>query len=429
MDLNKLNDIAARLCRKKGWAAPRYIDNGASAAVYETAMKDGRAALKVYDPSFFEGDNALIEVARIRLQQQLRNHGCENLIEVVAADEIPEDKTWYLLMEFCPWPSLEKQLSSVPDDKVHDLIKQLVSAVRFLEAHELVHRDIKPANIVVSDNFSQLKLLDFGVLRKVAFDEGSGTDGHKFIATAQYSPPEYLVREETPGEVGFNAINVYQVGAVLHDLITKTALFAEEKATKNKFILYKAVTQKTPRIVTETISPRLIALCLASLDKDPQSRVASVTLEDFLTDDDDLDAVRRRLSGRSATGGQKVARPLLAGWETRVRSWGREAAQLESDTLGSVTMKLEPITDGRRWRVDFKGAPAPVYLDLVKAGDVLEVYVLSSPHAERAFPIMKIDSEGPNLPDAGIAGAISAQLLFALDRAVTLQASTLSAGE
>jgi hypothetical protein len=57
-------------------------------------------------------------------------------------------------------------------------------------------------------------------MRRISPDEGNGTDFQektRFIATAQYSPPEYLTREEAKGEVGFRALNVYQVGAVLHE--------------------------------------------------------------------------------------------------------------------------------------------------------------------------------------------------------------------
>ncbi|MGC2835688.1 MAG: protein kinase [Methylocella sp.] len=240
--------------------------------------------------------------------------------------------------------------------------------IRHFSDRLLVHRDIKPANIVVSNDFEQLKLLDFGVMRRIAHDEGSGTDTQKFIATAQYSPPEFLAREEAPGAAGFSAINVYQVGAVLHDLITKTPLFAEESATKNKFKLFKAVTERLPRVVSASVPPRLIALCLAALDKDPVVRASSVKLDDFLADADDLDALRRRLS-RGSGGKVAPAAPTLALWKPRVRSWGKEAAQLEVETLGAVTMRAQPLPRGQRWQLDFTAAPAPIFLDLVPVSD------------------------------------------------------------
>ncbi len=365
-----LNAIAERLCARRGWGAPQYIDNGASAAVYRIEANGEPSALKIYDPSFFEGANALIEVKRIELQRALIEHGCPHLVDVLEAGEAPEDHTWYLRMEFCPWASLEKKLADVPDEKVHSLLKQLVLAVQFLENKNLVHRDIKPANIVVSDDFKHLKLLDFGVLRHITYEEGSGTEGHQFIATAQYSPPEFLAREELPGENGFGAINVYQVGAVLHDLIMKAAIFAEEKATKNKFILFKAVTERRPRIVSASVPSRLIALCSAALDKDPTARAKSVKLDDFLADVDDLEALRRRVA-RGPAGRPLPATPTLVAWRAKVQSWGRAAAQLEATTLGAVTMKPRRVPSGDSWLVSFAAAGAPIYLDVIPINGVL----------------------------------------------------------
>jgi serine/threonine protein kinase len=429
VDLDHLTAIAERLCSRNGWGTPRYIDNGASAAVYCIEANGKAEALKIYDPEFFKGANALIETKRIELQQQLIGHGCSHLVDVKEAGEIVEDRTWYLRMEFSPWDSLEKKLAYVPAEKVHALIKQLVLAVKFLEGRGLVHRDIKPANIVVSDDFNDLKLLDFGVLRRIAFDEGSGTEGHRFIATAQYSPPEFLSRYEEPGEEGFAAINVYQVGAVLHDLITKTPLFAEQKATQNKFILFKAVTEKRPRVMGDSVSPRLIALCGAALDKDPISRAKSVTLDDFLKDVDDIDAIRRRVA-RTPQGPVGRSQPSMAAWTTKVNSWGREAAGLEAETLGPFHFKPQKLQKnpglpaGQRWILTFTSANAPIYLDLVPISDGLAVYVESAPSGERGLPVFVIDADGPGLPITGIPNALSAAYLFALDQAMTTKTAS-----
>ena len=320
-------------------------------------------------------------------------------------------------MEFCPWPSLDKCLGDVPDAKIHALLRQLVQAVKFLDDKGLVHRDIKPANIVVSEDFNTLKLLDFGVIRRIAHDEGSGTDGHRFIATAQYSPPEFLLREEKAGTFGFAAINIYQIGAVLHDLITKTNLFHEAKATRNRFILFKAVTEGRPRIVSASVPPRLIALCIAALDKDPVARVSSVNFDDFMADADDLDALRKRIA-RGGVGSMQPASPTLAVWRPRVRAWGMEAAQLEAETLGALRMKAQPIPRGQRWQLDFTAAATPIFFDLISIEGGFAAHVLSDPTAGRGAAVFVISADGPDIPETGIPGALAAQYLYALDLAL-----------
>jgi hypothetical protein len=99
MDIKLTEQIAKDLCRHKRWEAPTFIAAGNSAAVFETKHpKLGAVALKIYDPSFFSGDNALIEEKRIRLQEKLRSHGNEYLIDVLEIGEIAEASTWFASM-------------------------------------------------------------------------------------------------------------------------------------------------------------------------------------------------------------------------------------------------------------------------------------------------------------------------------------------
>ncbi|MGM4990370.1 protein kinase domain-containing protein [Tardiphaga sp. 841_E9_N1_2] len=178
MDLALTKQIAAHLqSTMPGWRDVRFIDAGNSGAVFHLLHPEhGVVALKIYDPAFFQGDNALIEEKRVRLQEELRGHGNPYLIDIFEVGKIPEHGTWFLIMEMCPWPNLEKCAPDIPDSNVEDLLRQLVEGVQFLHTRGLVHRDIKPANIVVDPAYQHLKLLDLGVLRQIAHTEGNGTD-------------------------------------------------------------------------------------------------------------------------------------------------------------------------------------------------------------------------------------------------------------
>ncbi|MEW5686535.1 MAG: protein kinase [Pseudomonadota bacterium] len=421
MDLKRTNEIAQRFCSSRGWGEPTYIANGASAAVYKVLRPgEGPAALKIYDPRFFEGENALIEARRCELQAGLQGHGHPNLIDVIDVGEVEAEGTWYLLMEYCPWPSLDQRLSMVPDDKVHLLIKQLTCAVLFLEGLNpgYVHRDIKPANIAVSEDFGEIKLLDLGVLRKIGPDEGNGTDddeARRFIATAQYSPPEFLAREELPGIDGFSAINVYQVGAVLHDLIMKEPLFGAEAATENKYIVYKAVTEKKPRVASAGVPVRLVTLCQAALGKEARERIARVELRDFLADADPPDALRRRLVGGGAEQVQPA--PSMDVWKTAIRGWIGSAARLEVGALGATLIKEEKVPGALRWRVEFANVETAVFVQAVRTGRTLTLEVVSDSNPPVPTPVLEISGVGVDLPPADIPTAIAAQYLYALDLA------------
>ncbi len=138
MDEDLTRQIACRLCEKQSWQELSFIDAGNSGAVYRVLHPQyGPVALKIYDPAYFKGANALIEENRVRLQEQMRSHGNPYLIDVFEVGKLSEDSTWYLLMELCPWENLEKCLGSVRDDQIEELLRQLVEGVLFLQERGL----------------------------------------------------------------------------------------------------------------------------------------------------------------------------------------------------------------------------------------------------------------------------------------------------
>ncbi|MBR1203305.1 MULTISPECIES: protein kinase domain-containing protein [unclassified Bradyrhizobium] len=420
MDQDLTRQIAIRLCDAKGWRDLSFIDAGNSGAVFSILHPvHGLAALKIYDPAYFKGDNALIEENRVRLQEQLRSHGNPYLIDVFEVGQIREDGTWYLVMELCPWQNLEKALGSIRDDHVEELLRQLVEAVLFLESKGLVHRDIKPANIVVDPTFSKLKLLDLGVLRRIEHTEGNGTDQtetKRFVATAQYSPPEYLIRDEAPGADGFEALNIYQVGAVLHDLIMKSPIFKEEARTQNKYILHKAITSKLPLVVNPNLPPRLISLCKASLLKDPAVRIRAVSLAQLGTKQDTPDELRRRLSASRTKSSSQTAPSILL-WKKPVRDWLREAALREKTTLGPHLLKEQDHPAGIAWTLSFSSSERSVIATLTPSADRSHLLLSLSANVPDplTIPVLEIFDSGPQIESDEVLRQLTSNILYILD--------------
>ena len=429
MDLHTTNQAAEYLCKSNAWGTARFVSNGNSAAVYEVSHPThGRCALKIYDPTFFHGSNALIETRRVELQLQLKNHGHPHLIEMIDANPIPSFNTWYLLMEYCDWPCLEDVLSKAPNDRISLLIDQLTDAVIFLEGKSLVHRDIKPANISVSPDFSNLKLLDLGVMRHVGHDEGNGTDDsekRRFVATAQYSPPEYFTRDEPPGAEGFAAMNVYQVGAVLHDLIMKEAIFSEEVKTDNKYILYKAVTSKRPRVVNPDVPVGLVSLCNSALEKDPIRRLASVELSNFRATFDSSDTVRRRV-GALMNSTQAATTPSIMIWKRRVRDLVRAAARKERNTIGAFNMSELPFETGAAWSLSFPSVNRSVQIELAPLPTgCLELYFVANTSPPLRWTVAEVTANGFGMSDDDVTTTLSEHILYGVDVAQCEESGTL----
>jgi len=304
MDADLQTRLAKYLQTRDGYHSPEFVDAGGSASLFKVQTPDGLRAIKVYDPKFLTGDGAVAEARRLALQKTLIGHSCASLVQIFQVDEAEE--TAFIEMEFVKAPQLKKVLAEVPDEAIATLIAQLVDAVVFLEKMEIVHRDIKPENIHVSDDFSKLTLIDLGVARELTrpVEDGADSTDHgnrrPFIATAQYSSPEYLFRLDAPSPQLWKALSLYQVGAVLHDLITKRALYQDEVDAGNKWLIARAVLTKVPTF-PDTDPTRLVAakvLASRCLVKDLNTRIAIVDWSDFRNEiaRDPLTALANRLA-------------------------------------------------------------------------------------------------------------------------------------
>ena len=89
------------------------------------------------------------------------------------------------------------------------------AALEFLHARDLVHRDVKPSNLVV-DAAGYARLVDFGFARRLAPGERSVS----LLGTPEYLAPEIFLNEGHAAPV-----DLYALGATLHELLTDTHPF------------------------------------------------------------------------------------------------------------------------------------------------------------------------------------------------------------
>jgi serine/threonine protein kinase len=422
MNLEYVSDIALKFCSSQaGWGIPSFIDAGASAAVFSVEHPEyGLTALKIYDPAFFLGDNALIEEQRVKLQVKMIGLCHDNLIKILGAGECVDFSTWYVLMEFCPWKSLDKVVADFPTDRVAAIISQLADAVIFLEQNKLLHRDIKPANILISDDLQQIKLVDFGVIRPIGVGEGNGTDAdekRRFVATTQYSPPEFILREKTSDPAAAHkAINIYQIGAVLHDLIMRKPLFDEQAKSGNRYVLFEAIKNKVPTIIALGLPMRLGPICRASLSKDPVQRCAAVSLSDFMAQMDDVKKVKTRLAAQKERS-VEVQVPSLNVWASKVEQWVAAAAISEKGILGPFEFPKRRTKGAQIWDLKFPEHHRSIIvsLDPVPSEASIRLSFASAAGDVSDVGVLDIGAGGPNIPDEQINDHLVEQLLYMLD--------------
>jgi serine/threonine protein kinase len=206
------------------------IDNGKSAAVFLGKKDKIQYAVKVFDNEIVERFGDDIQQQRQNLELSLKNHNINNLVKIIGGGRISikEIEHFYLIMEYINGTNLKKyiKINTISPDFVIKVINILVDVSENLLKHDppLAHRDIKPENIMISEN-QDVILMDMGVLKIIGDPSMSDVGRKQFLGTLRYAPPEFLTREENNTIEGWRAVNIYQIGAVLHDLITKRELF------------------------------------------------------------------------------------------------------------------------------------------------------------------------------------------------------------
>ncbi len=334
---NESLQIAQRWCDSKGqgWSVRASLGEGGTAPVFEVLSPDGPRALKIYDAKFSSGEKGDIEYKRIEQQLALKGHDCPYLVQICDGGRV--EGRLFLLMERAPGTELEKRLKDIPRGKIREIVDQVARAAIFLRAKGLCHRDIKAANVFISDDFNNCTLLDISVIRNITDPIGIGTDHEgqlPVVATARYSPPEYLFRLLEPGPELWHALTVYQLGALLHDLIMREPLFQAEylKSTENRYRFAWIVATVDPKVEADDADRDLILTARRALDKNWQRRSA-LTPEGFLADAAVRKANAFRLLGITSDRGSLQESDDLAVRLQRVREIANDLQQAFTEHL------------------------------------------------------------------------------------------------
>jgi eukaryotic-like serine/threonine-protein kinase len=98
------------------------------------------------------------------------------------------------------------------------LFVQVANAVHHAHQKLVVHRDLKPSNIFVDED-GRVRLLDFGIAKLL---EPQAMPGAAFATRTGLRPmtPEYAAPEQLAGAAVTTATDIYQLGLLLHELLT-----------------------------------------------------------------------------------------------------------------------------------------------------------------------------------------------------------------
>ncbi|MGA5424925.1 protein kinase domain-containing protein [Streptomyces lavendulocolor] len=176
----------------------------------------------------------------------------------------------YLVMELLEGRPLSQIVSAgaVPIHQAISWSEQICMALEAAHRAGVIHRDIKPQNIVVNEDTSRLKVVDFGIAKNTALPL-SLTETGTVIGSVLYMAPERADLRSIVDERS----DLYSLGCVLYELLTGSPPFYDPDATPAAIVHCHAHQAPLPPSSTRHGVPvDLDRLVLELLAKDPARR-------------------------------------------------------------------------------------------------------------------------------------------------------------
>ncbi len=195
----------------------------------------------------------------------------------------------YMAMELLNGTELRTRMLEGPIPLIDavDIAGQVADGLGFAHEHHVVHRDVKPGNIMLVAR-GQAKIMDFGIARIRASD-------HKTSTGVVLGTPKYMSPEQVAGLPVDHRSDIFSLGIVLYEMLTRAAPFAGEDATQIMHKIANAEPVAPSRLNPEV--PSLLDFVLArALKKDP-----TVRYQDAYEMSADLRSCLAELRGRART--------------------------------------------------------------------------------------------------------------------------------
>ena len=182
-----------------------------------TQREDNQTTVSV---SNSENTNSFLEQKEKFKKEARRIRQLKNEHIVAVHDLFEENGTAYYVMDFVDGENLSERLKRtgkpMTEKEVHDILPQILDALKSVHDAGIWHLDLKPANIMV-DKAGNVKLIDFGASKQLNSQKGGATTSTAISYTNGYAPREQM--EQNYDKFG-PWTDIYALGATLYNLLT-----------------------------------------------------------------------------------------------------------------------------------------------------------------------------------------------------------------
>jgi eukaryotic-like serine/threonine-protein kinase len=223
-------------------------------------------AIKILSP-FLSNDPEALE----RLKREVSSARRVSHTNVIRIHDIGEAKgLHYVSMEYFPGENLKDFIRKNPHlslMQAYQIAMQICDGVEAAHRQGVVHRDLKPQNVII-DSRNQIKIIDFGLAHS-AHLKGLTATG-LIMGT-----PEYMSPEQVAGNRVDDRTDIYSLGIMLYELFTGRVPFTGDSAIAVGFMQMKDP-PPAPCSINPQLSPKIEAVILRALEKEPGRRYTSV---------------------------------------------------------------------------------------------------------------------------------------------------------
>jgi formylglycine-generating enzyme required for sulfatase activity len=157
--------------------------------------------------------------------------------------------------------------------EVEPLLRDIAAALDYAHGERRVHRDLKPQNLMRETSTGRIKIMDFGISRRID-DSLTQLTSRDSSGTLPYMSPQQVI-----GETTIASDDIYGLGATLYDLLSGSPPFTggalESQIKESTPVSLTAKRQETWNISGQPVPAAWEAIVLQCLAKQPAQRPAT----------------------------------------------------------------------------------------------------------------------------------------------------------
>jgi TolB-like protein len=208
--------------------------------------------------------------SRMRFDREARAVASLSHPHIVPLFDVGEqDGIRFAVTELIEGETLRERLlrGPLPPAEAAELAAQVAEGLSSAHARGFVHRDVKPENIVITPD-GRAKILDFGLVRSTAVEEGSKAQEADPTVTSLTEPGivsgtvGYMSPEQVRGESVDGRSDIFALGTVLFEMLAGRRAFAASSKVETLNAILKEEPQPPDAPIPESLAA-ILARCLA----------------------------------------------------------------------------------------------------------------------------------------------------------------------